>query len=111
MVAGAAGQQVAARHEALMVMPGLCARSCTAAVGQAAAPEEGGDLAVLQRSRRFRDTQPLPRQVAIRIEPGCPEHPQRDDLVPLPGDPVETVLPRRSATDRIPESADVTRCV
>ena len=47
---------------------------------QAAAPEEGVDLAVLQRVRRLGGAEPLPTHLAIGIEAGGCEEPHRGDL-------------------------------
>src|SRR5207247_5262913 len=65
---------------------------------QAAAPEEGVDLAVLDRVDRFLHAEALLADVAIGIEAGRPEDPHRRDLGATAGEPTETRLTARSVT-------------
>ena len=78
---------------------------------QAAAPEEGRDLAVLQRSGRLRHAEALPRDVAIGIEAGRPQHADGDDLGAASRGSGRHDLPRRSAMVRMLDEPSATTCV
>ena len=92
-------------------MPGTVRQILDRGRRQTAAQEERLDLAVLQRARRLGGAEPLPRDVTVGIESGSRSTRMAITSVPLPGEPVETVLPRRSPTDATPLEAVVTMCV
>ena len=92
-------------------MPGLCARSWTAAVGR---PPLKKNAATLPSFNAPADSDaPSPWRVTSRSgsSPAALSTRKAMTSVPLPGDPVDTVLPRRSATLAMPVDAVVTMCV
>ena len=83
-------------------MPGVCGEILDGRRRQPAAPEERVDLAVLERSAD--SDAPRPCRVTSRSGSRPAARSTRNAItsVPLPGEPVDTVLPRRSATDAMP---------
>ena len=81
----------------------MLARSRIAAVGRPPLQKNASILPSLSASTDAFTRQRLPADVAVRIEPGG-RAAMRNAItsVPLPGEPVETTLPRRSASRSMP---------
>ena len=58
-------------------MPGVCARSWTAAVGRPPLQKNAAILPSFSAPADSDDAEPLPGDVAIGIEPGRAQHPRR----------------------------------
>ena len=79
-----------------------------AAVGNPPLQKNASILPSLSASADSRGAEPLPLTSFAGSRPAADSSRSAVTSVPLPGDPVDTVWPRRSATRRMPDDASVT---